>query len=220
VWRVSAVAASPAVSMSMPSRPDNPGRDLLEILRRTHGNTHALDPTGSYRAAAELCGCSHHTVKKAVDDRNAGLPPATQRARMIDDWRDLLESWFADSKGKIRDKAHDNLVVLGYTGTDRTTRRALAEIKMTVARSKWPGFRRYGVLDDLARADSSLKPGALRQRPKISIIMPTYNIPAPMLCAAINSVLSQIHHLGALHCRRCVDDRRDCTVPRRGGDTR
>ena len=46
----------------------------------------AYDLTGSYRAAAELCGCSHHTVKKAVEDRNAGLPPATRRARMIDGW--------------------------------------------------------------------------------------------------------------------------------------
>ena len=90
----------------------------------------AYDLTGSYRAAAELCGCSHHTVKKAVEDRNAGLSPATRRARMIDDWRDVLEGWVTDSKGKIRgDKAHERLRSLGYTGTDRTTRRALAEIK-------------------------------------------------------------------------------------------
>ena len=97
--------------------------ELMEILN-------AYDLTGSYRAAAELCGCSHHTVKKAVEDRDAGLPPATRRARMIDDWRDVLEGWVADSKGKIRgDKAHEKLLQLGYTGTDRTTRRALAEIK-------------------------------------------------------------------------------------------
>jgi Integrase core domain len=97
--------------------------ELMEILN-------AYDLTGSYRAAAELCGCSHHTVKKAVEDRDAGLPPATRRARMIDDWRDVLEGWVADSKGKIRgDKAHEKLVALGYTGTDRTTRRALAEVK-------------------------------------------------------------------------------------------
>jgi len=90
----------------------------------------AYDLTGSYRAAAELCGCSQHTVKKAVEDRNAGLPPARRRARMIDGWRDVLEGWVADSKGKIRgDKAHERLLKLGYTGTDRTTRRALAEIK-------------------------------------------------------------------------------------------
>ena len=78
----------------------------------------AYDLTGSYRAAAELCGCSHHTVKKAVEDRNAGLPPATRRPRMIDGWRDVLEGWVADSKGKIRgDKAHERLLKLGYTGT-------------------------------------------------------------------------------------------------------
>ena len=97
--------------------------ELMEILN-------AYDLTGSYRAAAELCGCSHHTVKKAVEDRAAGLPPAARRARMIDDWRDILEGWVVDSKGKIRgDKAHEKLLALGYAGTDRTTRRAVAEIK-------------------------------------------------------------------------------------------
>jgi hypothetical protein len=66
--------------------------ELMEILN-------AFDLTGSYRAAAELCGCSHHTVEKAVEDRDAGLPPATWRARMIDDWRDLLETWvFTDKR--------------------------------------------------------------------------------------------------------------------------
>jgi hypothetical protein len=37
-------------------------------------------------------------VKKAVEDRDAGLSPATQRARMIDDQRDVLEGWVTDSK--------------------------------------------------------------------------------------------------------------------------
>lgn len=97
--------------------------ELMDILN-------AYDLTGSLRAAAALCGCSHHTVKKAVEDRDAGLPPAVRRAKMIDDWRELLEGWVSESKGKIRgDKAHKKLTALGYTGTDRTTRRALAEIK-------------------------------------------------------------------------------------------
>lgn len=39
----------------------------------------AYDLTGSYRAAAELCCCSHHTVKKAVTDRAACLPLAVHR---------------------------------------------------------------------------------------------------------------------------------------------
>jgi transposase len=97
--------------------------ELMDILT-------AYDLTGSYNAAAELCGCSHHTVKKAVEDRAAGLEPVSRRARLIDDWGDVLETWVTDSKGKIRgDKAHERLRALGYTGTDRTTRRALAEIK-------------------------------------------------------------------------------------------
>lgn len=90
----------------------------------------AYDLTGSYRAAAALCGCSHHTVKKAVDDRAAGLVPAARRARMIDEFLPSLEMWVVDSRGKIRsDKAHEKLVALGFTGTQRTTRRAVAEMK-------------------------------------------------------------------------------------------
>ncbi|MFT7024400.1 MAG: hypothetical protein ACJA07_003513, partial [Rhodococcus sp. (in: high G+C Gram-positive bacteria)] len=34
--------------------------ELMDMLN-------AYDLTGSFRAAAELCGCSHHTVKKAVE---------------------------------------------------------------------------------------------------------------------------------------------------------
>jgi len=91
----------------------------------------AYDLTGSYRAAAELCGCSHHTVKKAVDDRAAGLAPAVRRSRKIDDFLSHLEGWVVDSKGKIRaDRAHAKLVALGYDGDERTTRRAVAEVKV------------------------------------------------------------------------------------------
>lgn len=97
--------------------------EIMEILN-------AYDLTGSYRAAAELCGCSHHTVSKAVDDRDRGLAPAVRRAWMIDDFRDVLEGWVVDSKGKIRaDKAHERLQNVGYTGSERTTRRAVAEMK-------------------------------------------------------------------------------------------
>lgn len=98
--------------------------EIMEILN-------AYDLTGSYRAAAELCGCSHHTVAKAVADRDRGLPPAVRRAQMIDDFRGVLERWVVESKGKIRaDKAHDRLQKLGYSGSERTTRRAVAEMKV------------------------------------------------------------------------------------------
>lgn len=41
-------------------------------------------------------------MKKAVEDRDAGLPAAAPRARIIDDWRGVLERWVSDLKGKIR----------------------------------------------------------------------------------------------------------------------
>ncbi|WP_308221062.1 IS21 family transposase [Gordonia sp. ABSL49_1] len=97
--------------------------ELMDILN-------AYDLTGSYRAAAALCGCSHHTVKKAVEDRAAGLAPAVRRARLIDDFLPQIERWVTESRGKIRaDKAHEKLVALGFTGAQRTTRRAVAEVK-------------------------------------------------------------------------------------------
>lgn len=97
--------------------------EIMEMLN-------AYDLTGSLRAAGELCGCSHHTVAKAVADRDCGLPPAVRRAQKIDDWRAHLEGWVADSRGKMRaDKAHQRLKALGYTGSERTTRRAVAEAK-------------------------------------------------------------------------------------------
>lgn len=90
----------------------------------------AYDLTGSLRASAELIGCSHNTVKKAVDARAAGTPPTFRRSQLIDDYRDHLETWVEDSRGKIRgDKAHDKLLALGFTGSGRTTRRALNEAK-------------------------------------------------------------------------------------------
>ncbi len=43
---------------------------------------------------------------------------------------DKLEEWVERSKGKIRaDVAHDKLVALGYTGSERTSRRAVAAVK-------------------------------------------------------------------------------------------
>ena len=49
---------------------------------------------------------------------------------LIDGYLDKVEEWVERSKGKVRaDVAHDKLVGLGYTGSERTTRRAVATVK-------------------------------------------------------------------------------------------
>ena len=92
----------------------------------------AFDLVGSYRGAAELAGCDHHTVKHYVQRRDAGLSPeaGVVRASMIDAFRPKIAELMARSGGKIRaDVVHDKLTAMGFTGTDRTTRRAVAEAK-------------------------------------------------------------------------------------------
>jgi transposase len=99
--------------------------EIMEILN-------AYDLTGSYRDAGELAGCSHHTVKHYVDRRASGgeLDQAAQRPMLIDEFLPKVEEWVEQSKGKVRaDVAHDKLVAMGYCGSERTTRRAVARVK-------------------------------------------------------------------------------------------
>jgi len=92
----------------------------------------AFDLTGSLRDAAELAGCSHHTVAKHVAARDAGVltDQAASRPMLIDEFLPKLEEWMEHSKGKIRaDVAHDKLLALGYAGSERTTRRSVAAVR-------------------------------------------------------------------------------------------
>jgi hypothetical protein len=92
----------------------------------------AYDLTGSLRDAAELAGCSHHTVARYVRAREAGRSPGkpARRAGVIDPFLEKLEEKVERSKGKIRaGRAHEMITAMGYAGSERTTRRAVAEIK-------------------------------------------------------------------------------------------
>lgn len=94
----------------------------------------AFDLTQSYRDAAELAGCSHHTVATWVAKRDAGELPVEgevqRRERITDPFLEKIEEWVERSNGKIRaDVAFDKLRALGYSGSDRTVRRAVAEAK-------------------------------------------------------------------------------------------
>ena len=93
----------------------------------------AFDLTGSYRDAAELAGCSHHTVARYVAAREAGgqLERAAARPQLIDEFVPKVQEWVKNSRGKIRaDKAHEKLLAMGYEGSERTTRRAVRDAKV------------------------------------------------------------------------------------------
>lgn len=93
----------------------------------------AYDLTRSYRGAAELVGCSHHTVARYVARREAGgLTPGrpARRPQLIDEFLPKLEELVKHSRGRVRgDVAHRTLLAMGFTGCERTTRRAVASLK-------------------------------------------------------------------------------------------
>jgi transposase len=112
--------------------------EIMEILE-------AFDLTGSFRDAGELAGCSHHTVAAYVAKRDAGELPddgPERRERIIDPFLGKIEEWVERSSGKIRaDVAFDKLTALGYSGSERTVRRAVAEVKANYRRGRRRVYR-------------------------------------------------------------------------------
>ena len=77
-----------------------------------------------------------------VARRDAGELTATsvRRPQLIDEFLPKLEEWMQASNGKIRaDVAHDKLRALGYSGSERTTRRVVAAARTRVGRRAPPG---------------------------------------------------------------------------------
>ena len=82
----------------------------------------AFDLMGSFHAAADAAGCSHHTVARVVAERDAGgARPRSCRPRLVDEFLPKIEEWVEKSNGKIRaDVAHDKLVAMGFPGSGRS----------------------------------------------------------------------------------------------------
>ncbi|MBA3232099.1 MAG: IS21 family transposase [Acidobacteria bacterium] len=107
--------------------------EIMEILE-------AYDLTGSYRTAAELAGCSHHTVFRYVALREHGTGPKegqSSRQRLIDPYLPKIEELVERSGGKVRaDVVHGKLEAMGHEGSQRTTRRAVAAAKGAFAEGR------------------------------------------------------------------------------------
>jgi len=102
------------------------GEEAMEILE-------AYDATGSLRRAAALAGCDHKTVARVVAAREAaggGLPVRARSRPLVDPFSEKIDELVDRSRAHVRaDKAHAILVAMGYEGSYRTTRRAVAEAK-------------------------------------------------------------------------------------------
>src|SRR6266480_5459704 len=101
------------------------GREIMEILE-------AYDLTGCAHSAAQLAGTDRKTVARYVALRDAGADPleAERRPRSIDAFLAKVEELVDRSNGRIRaDVVHRRLTAMGYGGSERTTRRAVAELK-------------------------------------------------------------------------------------------
>jgi hypothetical protein len=99
---------------------------VMEVLE-------AFDLTKSYRAAGLLCGVDHHTVAAKVEARAAGLAPgaAAVRPSVAEPFVDKVVEWVAQSQGLVRgDVVHDKLAAMGFTGSERTTRRVVSAAKV------------------------------------------------------------------------------------------
>jgi len=93
----------------------------------------AYDLTGTLRGAAALAGCDHKTVARVVAAREAAGGGLLVRARsrpVVDPFAEKIDELVDRSRARVRaDKAHAILVAMGYAGSYRTTRRAVAEAK-------------------------------------------------------------------------------------------
>jgi hypothetical protein len=102
------------------------GEEAMEILE-------AYDLTGSLRGAAALAGCDHKTVARLVAAREAAggaLPVRARRRPLVDGFAEKIDELVDRSRARVRaDVVRGVLVAMGYAGSYRTTRRAVAEAK-------------------------------------------------------------------------------------------
>jgi transposase len=87
---------------------------------------------GSYRAAAELCGTTHKTVRRVVErhSQDGARPERPRRPRASDVVADLIAERVERTRGRISAKRLLPAArAAGFTGSERSFRRAVAEAK-------------------------------------------------------------------------------------------
>lgn len=108
----------------------------MKCEREDMDMTAAYQEVGSYRGAAEMCGTTHRTVKKAVLRHLLGAPTTakerTQRVRNYDGVADVVAQRVKSTHGGISAKRLlPEARAAGYEGSARNFRRLVAKAKTT-----------------------------------------------------------------------------------------
>jgi transposase len=105
-------------------------REQLDILS-------AYAELGSYRAAAELCGTTHKTVRRVVERRSGPPGERPARPKSTDPYLALIATKVRATDGRMSAKRLLPLCrAAGYLGSARHLRRAVAEVKAAHRRER------------------------------------------------------------------------------------
>lgn len=179
-------------------------REIMEILE-------AFDATGSAHSAGQLAGVDAKTVRRYVTARDAGRPVtgAARRPRLVDGFLPKIEEWVERSEGKVRaDIVHVRLRGLGFAGTERTTRRAVAGVKAAWRAGRRRAYRPWitepGLWLQFDWGEGARVPGA-DGRPRrtwlfcawlawsrFRVVIPVWDQTLPTLIACLDATLRRI----------------------------
>jgi transposase len=110
------------------------GAALVKSARERLDIVNAYAELGSYRAAAELCGTTHKTVRRIIERHRAGTlgqrRRSPRRPRNTDQLTDLIARRIKQTDGRISAKRLlPEARAAGYQGSARNFRRAVAPIR-------------------------------------------------------------------------------------------
>src|SRR6266536_1340495 len=205
-----------------------PRRDIVKSAGEAVEILEAFDLTGSLRAASELVGCSPNTVARYVRRRALGRPSAesVRRSQLIDPHLAKVEEWLERSHGKVRaDVVHDKLRTLGFEGSERTTRRAVAQAKKAYAAGHRRVFRPWipepgmwlqfdwGKGPRIGRRETLLWCAWLAWS-RFRIVIPTHDRTMPTVIACLDETLRRF---GGSPTYALTDNERTVTIDRIAG---
>ncbi|WKK24478.1 IS21 family transposase [Streptomyces olivoreticuli] len=202
-------------------------RQIMEIFE-------ALDATECVYSAAQLAGVDPKTVRRYARMRDMGLAVDAPivRPKMIDPFMPKIEEWVERSQGRVRaDKLHERLQMLGFTGDERSTRRAVAK-----AKERWnAGHRRTyrpwitepGLWCQFDWGWGPKVPGPGGEKPRETllfcawlawsryrVVIPTWDRTLPTLISCIDSMLRA---MGGAPTYALTDNEKTVTIERVAG---